>query len=128
MMHLAEVVKGEAERRLAIPALCELGQLRLDHLPDPNRPMAAGPGTVEGVRVVIPRESVIRRSQPTTGWVDGMRHRLERDQAEPLVVRVPAGSIAAFGCLADRDPPRALHSDVAFDVGGDKVERRHVPR
>ena len=127
-MHLAKVVEGEADWRLAVPVPREPGQLRLDHLPDANGPMAAGPGALERVRVVISRESVVRRSQPATGWVDGMRHRFERDQPEPLMVRVPAGAIAAFGGLAERDPAGALHGDVALDVGEDEVERRHVPR
>src|SRR5262245_28512068 len=103
MVHLTEVVKGEAERGRAVTVtaivLCNPGQLRLEHLPDANRAMAAGPGSVQRVRVVIPRESVVRRSQPAAGRVDGMRHRLERNQPEPLMVRVPPGAIAAFGGL-----------------------------
>src|SRR2546422_7322630 len=54
-------------------------------------------------RSVIASEPVVGRRQPAAGWIDGVRHTFEWHEADPLLIRIAAGTIAALGRLSQRD-------------------------
>src|SRR5205823_7776924 len=87
-------------------------RLCLDPLADAPGAVAAGPRSRQRPRVVVSREPVIGRHDKASFGIALLRHVLEADDAGPLVLRVPAGTVAALCHFADRNAADALVSDV----------------
>src|SRR5262249_28275451 len=65
---------------------------------------------------------------PAALRVGPARHPVEGDEPLPLMLRLPAGPVAALRHIAHRDASGGLVADVAVRVGEDDTEGRDVPR
>src|SRR5262249_26709882 len=98
-----------------------------DHLPNAKGTIAAAPRAGQWIRKIRRRGPVVGRRDPAALWVGQTRHPLERNQAVPLMYRVPAWPVAAFPNVANRHTASCLIADMAVRVGEDDAERGHVP-
>lgn len=125
MVHGSKVIDGKAAWGSAAGGF---RNARLNHLTNANRSIATDPSSEQREWIIVCRQSIVGRGQPTAWWIDGVRHRLERQESGPLLIGVPTGAVAPFSSLALRDASRAMHGDLSGDIGDDQIERRDMPR
>src|SRR5262245_33034359 len=86
------------------------------------------PFAQQRIRVAIAGNAVVGRRDEALRWVKNMRQLGVRNDASPLIFASPAGyRQPPITLSADRDVAAERVTDVALDVGVDKVLGRHRP-
>ena len=115
LMAVAHILDGE---RIAVT----------EHFANPLSPRAGHPAAVHAMREIVRRDAIVGRADPASIGIVERRHLLERDEALPLVLRIPPASERSFVATSHWDAAGRLEADVTVDVSNDQCKRRYVPR